>query len=118
MNGYWIFLLKGFFDSLPSELYEAGMFDGASEGRMFRSITLPLSKPVLAVIALSAFRFAFLTCQDPRMWTLMAFLYQFQQQYGVPQIMASLVIAATPTLGVFVLCQRVIIRGIVLPSFG
>jgi len=125
VNGYWVFLLKGFFDSLPSELYEAGMLDGASERRMFLSITLPLSKPVLAVIALSAFTtaygafmFAFLTCQDPGMWTLTVFLYQFQQQYGVPQVMASLVIAAVPTLIVFILCQRVILRGIVVPSFA
>ncbi|MAE65908.1 MAG: hypothetical protein CMJ18_16680 [Phycisphaeraceae bacterium] len=124
VNGYWIFLLKGFFDSLPPELYEAGMLDGASERRMFLSITMPMCKPVLAVIALGAFTaaygafmFAFLTCQDPQMWTLMVFLYQFQQQYGVPQVMASLVIAAVPTLVVFILCQRVILRGIVVPTF-
>jgi len=123
-NGYSIFLLKGFFDSLPPELYEAGMLDGASETRMFFSITLPLCKPVLAVIALGAFTtaygafmFAFLTCQDPSMWTLMVFLYQFQQMYSVPLVMASLVIAAIPTLLVFILCQGIILRGIVIPTF-
>ena len=123
-NGYGIFLLKGFFDSLPPELYEAGLIDGASELRMLWQITLPLCKPILAVMALGAFTaaygafmHAFLVCQNPKMWTLMVFLYQFQQQHDVPMIMASLVIAAIPTLVVFVLCQRVILRGIVIPTF-
>lgn len=123
-SGYSIFLLKGFFDSLPPELYEAAMLDGAGEIRMFAVITMPLCKPVLAVIALGAFTaaygmfmFAFLTCQDPKMWTLMVFLYQFQQTYGVPQVMASLVITAIPTLLVFIFCQNIILRGIVIPTF-
>jgi multiple sugar transport system permease protein len=123
-SGYSIFLLKGFFDSLPPELYEAAMLDGASELRMFWSVTLPLCKPILAVIALGAFTgaygafmFAFLTCQDPSMWTLMVFLYQFQQQFSMPLVMASLVVTAIPTLLVFVFAQNIIMRGIVIPTF-
>ena len=123
-NGFGIFLLKGFFDSLPPELYEAALIDGASEWKMFYSITLPLCKPILAVMALGAFTgaygafmFAFLVCQDKSMWTLMVFLYQFQQEYGNFMIMASLVLSAIPTLVVFILCQRVILRGIVIPTF-
>lgn len=123
-NAYSVFLLKGFFDSLPPELYEAAMLDGAGELRMFWSITLPLCKPILAVISLGAFTtaygafmFAFLTCQDPKMWTLMVFLYQFQQTYSVPLVMASLVITAIPTLLVFIFCQNIILRGIVIPTF-
>ena len=123
-SGFAIFLLKGFFDSLPPELYEAGMLDGASDLRMFRSVTLPLCKPILAVIALGAFTsaygafmFALLTCQDPKMWTLMVFLYDFQQSYSLPLIMASLVVSAIPTLIAFLLCQKVILRGIIIPTF-
>ncbi|MCX7003265.1 MAG: carbohydrate ABC transporter permease [bacterium] len=123
-SGFGIFLLKGFFDSLPPELYEAALIDGASEWTMFWRITLPLCTPILAVMALGAFAgaygafmFAFLVCQDQRMWTLMVFLYQFQQTYGNFMIMASLVITAIPTVVVFVLCQRVILRGIVIPTF-
>ncbi|MFH0962378.1 MAG: carbohydrate ABC transporter permease, partial [Planctomycetota bacterium] len=104
-SGYSIFLLKGFFDSLPPELYEAGLIDGAGELRMFWQITMPLCKPIMAVMALGAFTaaygafmHAFLVCQDPKMWTLMVFLYEFQQQHAVPMVMASLVIAAIPTL--------------------
>lgn len=123
-NGYGIFLLKGFFDSLPPELYEAGLIDGASEMRMFAQITFPLCKPIMAVMALAAFTaaygafmHAFLVCQDPKMWTLMVFLYEFQQNHSLPLVMSSLVVAAVPTLIVFVLCQRVILRGIVIPTF-
>lgn len=123
-NGFSIFLLKGFFDSLPPELYEAALIDGASEWKMFYAITLPLCKPILAVMALGAFTgaygafmFAFLVCQNKNMWTLMVFLYQFQQEYGNFMIMASLVLSAIPTLVVFILCQRIILRGIVIPTF-
>ena len=123
-NGFGIFLLKGFFDSLPPELYEAGLIDGASEIRMFWQITLPLCKPILAVMALQAFTaaygafmHAFLVCQDPKMWTFMVFLYEFQQNHSIPMSMAALVVAAVPTLVVFILCQRVILRGIVIPTF-
>jgi multiple sugar transport system permease protein len=123
-NGYSIFLLKGFFDSLPTELYEASMMDGASELTIFYRMALPLTKPILAIIALgafthaySSFMFAFLTCQNPKMWTLMVFLYEFQQNYPNYLVMSSLIIAAIPTLLVFVFCQNIILRGIVVPSF-
>jgi multiple sugar transport system permease protein len=121
-NGYSIFLLKGFFDSLPRELYESADIDGASEMRMFFSITLPLSAPILAVVALGAFTsaygaflFALLVCQKESMWTLMVHIYQLQQQFGTPVIFAALTLAALPTLIVFVLCQNIILRGIVIP---
>ncbi|MDD5171235.1 MAG: carbohydrate ABC transporter permease, partial [Syntrophales bacterium] len=121
-NGYSIFLLKGFFDSLPKELYEAAEIDGASEPRIFWQITMTLSKPILAVIALGAFTaaysnfmFAILICQDNSMWTLMPWLYQLQQNSGQGVLFASLLVAAIPTFLVFALCQNVIMRGIVVP---
>jgi multiple sugar transport system permease protein len=121
-SGYSIFLLKGFFDSLPRDLYEAAMLDGAREYTMFTRITVPLSKPVLAVIALGtftmaygSFMWAFLVCQDQKMWTLMVWL--FEMQIWAPQfmVMAALVLAAIPTLLVFIFCQNIIMRGIILP---
>ena len=59
--------------------------------------------------------FALLICQDPDMWTLMPWLYQLQLVSGSGVVYASLVVAALPTLFVFMLCQNVIIRGIVVP---
>ena len=121
-NGYAIFLLKGFFDSLPRELYESAQIDGANEFRIFWQITMSLSQPILAVIALQAFTAAYsnflmalLICQDESMWTLMPWLYQLQQRSGEGVIFASLIVAALPTFIIFVFCQNVIMRGIVVP---
>ena len=122
-NGYSIFLLKGFFDSLPQELYESAQLDGANEWVLFWQITMGLSKPILAVIALNAFTaaysnfmFAFVVCQDRDMWTLMVWLYELQQQSGQAVMYASLVVAAIPTFLIFLFCQNIIMRGIVVPS--
>jgi multiple sugar transport system permease protein len=122
-SGYFIFLLKGFFDSLPRELYEAADIDGASEWTKFWLITMNLSKPILAIIAMGAFQQAYsqfmmalIIIPDQKMWTLMVWLYQLQQTSHQSVVYASLVIAAIPTFIVFAICQNIIIRGIVVPS--
>lgn len=121
-HGYSIFLLKGFFDSLPRELYESAALDGAGEWILFWQITMSLSKPILAVIALQAFNlayanfmFALLICQDESMWTLMVWLYQLQQRSGTGVVYASLLIASIPTFIVFLFAQNIIMRGIIVP---
>ncbi len=121
-DGYFIFLLKGFFDSLPRELYESASLDGAGEFRLFWQFTLYLSKPILAVIALGAFNaayrnflFAFIVCQDQSMWTLMVHIYELMQRASLSVGYAALVIAAVPTLAVFIFFQNIIIKGIVVP---
>ncbi|MBT3374878.1 MAG: carbohydrate ABC transporter permease [Lentisphaerae bacterium] len=124
-NGFGIFLLKGFFDSLPAELYEAATIDGAGEFVMFSRITLPLCKPILAYQALltfiatyGGFMWAFLVCQDSRMWTVMVWIYQYQQtaQAFPYMVMAAFVLASIPTLIVFLFCQKIILRGIIIPT--
>lgn len=122
-NGYMIFLLKGFFDSLPREVFESGQIDGASESRMMLRLALPLSKPVLGYMALlafmgayGAFLHAFLVAQDREIWTLMVFIYQLQQIAPKSVMMAAVALAAIPSVLVFLAAQRVIMRGIVLPG--
>ncbi len=122
-NGYSIFLLKGFFDSLPKELFESAAIDGASEWTVFWHIAMGLSTPILSVIALGAFTgaygnfmMAFLLCQDKDMWTMMVYLYQLQQRAAPAVGFAALAVAAIPTLIVFVFCQNIIIKGIVVPT--
>lgn len=122
-NGYSIFLLKGFFDSMPKELYEAAEIDGAGEWTKFWLLTMNLSKPILAVLALgaftnaySAFMQALIIIPDQKMWTIMVWIYQLQAQSSQPVVYASLVIAAIPTMLIFILCQNVIMRGIVVPT--
>ncbi len=123
-NGFFIFVLKSFFDGLPSELFETAQAEGASSFWMFRNVVVPLSKPVFAVVALNAFNasygsfmWAFVVCQQERMWTLMVWLQQFANTAGVGVQTAALTLAGIPTLIVFIFCQRIIIRGIVIPQF-
>ncbi len=122
-SGYMIFLLKGFFDSLPREVFESGQIDGAPETTMMLRIAFPLSRPVLGYLALlafmgayGAFMYAFLVAQSREMWTLSVFIYQLQGYAPKPIMMAAITLAALPTLIVFLFAQKVIMRGIVLPG--
>lgn len=122
-DGYFIFLLKGFFDSLPKELFESATIDGAGEFTIFTKIAMSLSKPIMAVIALSAFNaayrnfmFAFIVCQDESMWTMMVQIYQLIQRSSSGVSYAALVVASIPTLLVFAFFQNIIIKGIVVPT--
>ena len=121
-NGFSIFLLKGMFDGLPQDLYEAAELDGASEAVIFWRITMPLVRPFLAYLSLGtfigaygAFVFAFLLCPQEKMWTLMVYLQQMDWA-SQPVQFAAFVLASIPTLIVFVTCQRIIMEGIILPT--
>ncbi len=122
VSGPSVFILKGFFDSIPRDVYDSAMIDGAGEWRLFWQFTMALSKPILALLALgaftsayTAFMFALVICPDEKMWTLMVWLFQLQMRLDQSMNYAALIISSVPTLLVFVLCQRVIIRGIVIP---
>lgn len=121
-NGYLIFLLKGFFDSLPRELYEAALIDGAGEFKMFFNITMALSKPILAVVGLSAFNsaytvflFALIIAPAEEMWLLPVWLYQYRETVSMGGVFASVLLASIPPIMVFIFAQNIILRGIVVP---
>jgi multiple sugar transport system permease protein len=123
-NGFTIFMMKGFFDTLPREVFEAAKIDGATELRMFFRILLPLCKPVFGFFALGAFTsaysgfiWAFTICPKEEMWTMMVWLYQLTTMQPAGVQMAALVIAALPTLLVFTVVQNIILKGIVLPTY-
>jgi len=124
-SGMSIFILKGFFDGLPRELYEAAAIDGAKEWQILLRITLPMTTPILAVNALAAFvtaynswEWALLVCQRQSHWTLAVWMYQMSQQLNDQPwaVMAGFVLVSIPTAVVFIACQKIILRGIVLPS--
>jgi len=125
-NGMSIFILKGFFDSLPRELYDAATIDGAGEMQIFRRITMPMMKPILAIQSLYAFLWAYnswewalIICQEQKMWTLAVWLFQADSQWwaSTPWIStAGYVVVSIPTLIVFLSCQKIILRGIIIPS--
>ncbi len=82
-----------------------------------------LSKPILAVIALGAFigaysqfMMALIIIPDPDMWTLMVWIFQLQSTAHQSVVYASLLIGAIPTFLIFVFCQGIIMRGIVVPT--
>jgi multiple sugar transport system permease protein len=122
-NAFSIFLLKGFFDSLPQELYEAALIDGAGEFTLFSRITIPLSMPIIAVTLLGTVTHAYnlfmpavMYLGDVSKWPVATKIYEINQISSPGVGMAALVISSIFPLLVFVFCQRIIMRGIILPS--
>ncbi|MCX7919789.1 MAG: carbohydrate ABC transporter permease [bacterium] len=123
VNAFFIFLLKGFFDSLPNDLIAAARIDGASEFRIFVQLVLPLSKPVLAVLTIfsfmgtwNSFLWPLMVLSTPEKFPIMVKLYDFQLTSSVPWrvILSSLFIASTPPILLFMFFQKHIMRGITL----
>lgn len=86
---------------------------------------MPLVKPILAINCLNAFiaayngwEWALIICQDKSMWTIAVWLYQASITWANTPwlISAGFVLASIPTLAVFIACQKVILRGIIIPS--
>ncbi|MEV0220562.1 carbohydrate ABC transporter permease [Streptomyces sp. NPDC050704] len=116
-----VFILVKFFDGVPRELEEAAFVDGAGRWRVFWTIVMPLSRPVLAAVGIftfistwNNFLWPFLVTTDPNGMTLPVGLVNVQTSYGLryEQMMASVVIAGLPLLIVFVLFQRQIVKGV------
>jgi putative aldouronate transport system permease protein len=84
VNAFNLIVLRGFFQGIPDELFEAAKIDGASEWRMLRSIALPLSKAAVAVVGLfyavsywNSFFNAILYLNDSSLWPLQVVLRQY-----------------------------------------
>jgi len=118
-----IFLLRQFFTTIPLELEEAAILDGAGRFRIWWQIMLPLTKPALATVAVFTFQgvwndfygpLIFLT--DPKTFTLALGISQFRQLYDIkiPLMMAMSFLMVIPTLIIFFFAQRLMIRGVVL----
>jgi multiple sugar transport system permease protein len=116
-----VWLLKGFFESVPLELEEAAMVDGCSRWRAFYQIVLPMARPGLlsgAVMALmftwNDFLIAFtLTISEERR-LLSVGLYTYISTYGIDWglLMAATVIALLPVVVVFFVLQRRFVDGL------
>lgn len=116
-----VFVLKKFFDQIPRELEEAAVMDGASRMRIFTRIILPLSRPILAAVAIFVFISAwnnflwpFISTNDGSILTLPVGLQTIKSAYGIQyaQNMASALLAALPLILVFLFFQRQIIKGV------
>lgn len=116
-----IFVLQGFFRTIPSELLEAARLDGASELTIFRTIMLPLTKPALATLFIldavatwNEFLIALVMLNSQSSRTLPLGLLYFSGQYisNVVALNAGIVIAIIPLLILYVLFQRYFIAGL------
>ncbi|GGX89902.1 sugar ABC transporter permease [Streptomyces minutiscleroticus] len=122
-----VFILKKHFDSLPRELEEAARIDGAGHWRIFWSVLLPLSRPMLAAVAIfvfigawNNFLWPFVSTSDPALMTLPVGITSVKDAYGVQyaQTMASAVLAALPLVAVFVFFQRHIVKSVATTGLG
>jgi multiple sugar transport system permease protein len=122
-----VLILKRFFDQIPVELEDAARVDGANRLRVFWSIVLPLSRPILAAVAIfvfigawNNFLWPFIVTTDADLMTLPVGLQTVKSAYGqqYAQNMASAILAALPLVVVFLFFQRQIIKGIATTGFG
>jgi multiple sugar transport system permease protein len=122
-NGFNIFLLKRFFDSIPRELIEAAQIDGAGPLRVLRSVVLPISRPILGVVSIFTIVTAFkdfllplLVMTDTENMTVSVGLSQTAGAVTQNQIMGGLVITSIPMIIVFFIFQRHIMAGLTAGS--
>jgi arabinogalactan oligomer/maltooligosaccharide transport system permease protein len=119
---FCVWMLKGYFDTVPRELEESALMDGASPAVIFWKIILPLSKPAVAVTGLFSFMTAWnefvlaLTIMDKEsMYTAPVGLRFFvggfaEQQWGY--FAAGSIVAAVPVMLLFLFLQRFLISGL------
>src|SRR5262249_52428948 len=136
ISAFYLIILRNFFMNIPQELIEAARLDGASDWQVLTYVVLPLSKAVLAVIALfygvdiwNAFFTAVLYINDASMWPIQLVLRQYVLQGSMlasaltldpnqppPPAqtlqMAIVVVATLPILLVYPFLQRYFTRGV------
>ncbi len=120
-GAFGVFFLRQFFSTLPRELEEAAIIDGANQWRIFTRVILPLSKPALSTLAV----LSFLTNWNDFLWpvyvlfspnnlTLPSGLAKLQNAAAVdyPIIMAGAVVASVPVIILFIIAQRQVIESV------
>jgi len=117
-NAFNILLVKRFFDNLPREVFEAARTDGAGPFRLFWSIVLPMSRPILGVVSVFAiitslkdYLWPMLVLPDPAVQTLGVRLPAIQSQTELGVFMAALAISTIIPVVLFLAFQRVFLRG-------
>lgn len=130
MNSYWavwlpagasafnVLLMQRFFDGLPREVFEAARVDGAGPFRLFWSIVLPMSRPILGVVSVFAiiaswkdFLWPLLVLRDPDIQPLSVRLPSLQATTDLGVLMAALAISTLIPVLLFLVFQRLFLRG-------
>ncbi len=122
-NAFFIFLLRQFMLTLPTDLDDSARIDGCSEVGIFRQIVLPLSKPAITVVALFQLMWAWhdfigplIYLRDQNGYTLSVGLQLYFTQHGAEWalLMAAATMFTLPMVIVFFIAQRAFIEGIAL----
>jgi multiple sugar transport system permease protein len=118
-SAFNIFILKQFFDRIDREVLDAANVDGASSWQLLRHIVLPMSRPILAVIAIFSviaswkdFLWPKITLPDPNRQPLSVALDLMQHSVELKYVLAALVIASIPPIVIFLIFQRRIVGGL------
>ena len=123
-SSFGIFLCRQFIYGIPRDLYEAAKVDGSSDFDIWRRIILPLTKPVLSVLAIfnflgsfNSFLWPLVVLNEEDKMTLPLILRRMADRFGGTDyqgVMAGSVLVAIPPLVVFLVFQRNFVRGIAL----
>lgn len=115
-NAYYYMLFKDYFFRLPKSLMEAGSMDGADQLQIFRRVVLPLSKPMIGIVAIfsmtasySDFLLPYLVLQSNKLKTLMVGIYNIGSAGDIlkpEDFLMLLVFSIIPQLIIFLIFQR------------
>lgn len=118
-NAFNVVVIKRFFDSLPNELFEAAKIDGAGAWRVFTLIVIPLSRPILGVVALLTviaswkdYLWPLLVLQDPKIQPLSVALPSLTHTTTLAVQMAALFLTLLIPVILFLIFQRQFLRGV------
>lgn len=120
-NAFGIFFLRQYYLSMPRELEEAALMDGAGYWRIYRSVILPLSKPLLASLAIlffltnwNAFLWPLTVAADQDLWVVQVGIVNFRSQYSAQwnYIVAASTVVVIPNLVLFLIFQRQIMDSV------
>jgi len=123
---FCVWMLKGYFDTIPRELEEAALIDGASRLRIFYQIILPLARPAIAVTAL----FCFMTAWNEYIlaatflgketsYTLPVLIKSYVGEYGSTQwgsFAAGAILVSVPVVALFYALQKNLVAGLTAGS--
>ncbi len=117
-NAFAILLVQRFFDGLPREVFEAARVDGAGPYRLFWSVVLPMSRPILGVVSVFAvvaawkdFLWPLLVLPDPALQPLSVRLPALQQYVELDVFLAALAISTVIPVALFLVFQRLFLKG-------
>jgi raffinose/stachyose/melibiose transport system permease protein len=119
--GMSVLLFRNFFRNLPSELFDAAFVDGAGYLRFFWSITLPLSRPIIATVGIISFvgswnsyilPLIMLNSESKYPWPLGIMVYRGEFSTDWQLILAFITLTILPTVIVFFAAQKHIIAGL------